>query len=1320
MRASIAGAIAVAWAGVAVSAPFNPSRMSVVTGTNAFPSSSIAIGVALDGDHLLARNLNNNGLYVLQRHFGGMDKWNVQAKLELAPGVNFTATASLALAGDVAVVGNTSDDTAATDAGAVYVFLRNYPAADAWGYWKTVTEPGASTGDNLGNRVVTDGRYLAVVSGSTNNPVQLFGRNTGGADNWGRIKEFPLTVPLVGSAVDLEGDVLVIGDFMPTTNEQVRIYERNAGGPDNWGLVTTLTPADHPTSNRQFGASVSLAGPWLAVGASQDKEAGGGNEGAVYVFHRDLGGANQWGQMAKRLPDPSQAGELGSSVRVRGDTVVASAPLDPGGRSMFGTVDGGALYVFQRNAGGSNAWGRTAKLLAETNTASLGWETFGEAGLGLGDDIIAATTFGQASAPLGGARVFQEYACPDWTLLKKITPDSPATNGEFGAAVVVDESYLSAGMPGSSPNASNEGGFVTFERNLSGPDAWGQRSLVGGGGVTATNARSGSALALSPQYQVMGSPGRSGYGGIQIRGVIIGGGVTFSKFISAPDLEPGEQFGAAVAVWGDNVLAGAPLNDTAAIGAGAAFIFNRNQGGSNEWGLVRRLDPSPLPATADFGRSAALYRDIAAVGAPYESDLIDGMGAVYVFQANRGGSNNWGQVRRLKVSGIDVPYLGWSVALWGDVLAVGAVGDDSGTPNSGAVYLFERNRGGPDNWGLIKKVKSPTPQDNAEFGWSVALRGDRLVVGEPRRDDDFADQGRVFVFERNQDGTDQWGFVTRIDPPAPQLQAWFGASVALINDRIAVSAPYEDSGTATNAGAVYLFQPDCLRITTTNDVVNAGDGLTSLREAINLANVSTQTTFTVHIPDGVFVSTSTSPHVIANTGCQIILQGQGARRTALDKNGLGRLFQLNPGTTGELRDLTIKNGRAPDGADGMGSTNGGFGGFGGGLLTYGDWNLVRCAIVSNTAGNGGNAQAGQGTTVGSGGKGGGLHAQQGRITIRDCTISHNHAGDAGASGDLGADGGVGGGLSATSVAELRIFNSTIFGNTAGQGSASASDGDGGGVHSFGAVTIRHSTISHNSAGGGANRGSGGGIFMDDPTPLKFSILNNNTGASSAPDAYAVFDDAAYNLISNTNGVTMTGSPVSNIVGVLAMIGGAEVVNNGGPTDTMLPQPGSPVIDKGDATLANLLAKDQRGYLRPTNGISIDLGAVETTTDLDGDGVPDEWELARGTDREEPADAAADLDGDGLTGVQEYIMDANPYGSDPLAVVQIVQTGVTAQLQVPSTTSRVYSLQTTLSLTGGVWSPIPTQQDVPGNGGLLTLVHTNSAPGRGYRVVVELP
>lgn len=1321
MRASLASLLAVAWAGVAVSAPFNPSQLRVITGTNVFPYSSIASAVALDGDHLLARNRNDADIFVLQRHLGGADKWNIRAELQFAPGVGLTLSSSMALGGDVAVVGNTGDSTAAPTSGAVYVFLRNHPTSDAWGYWKTVTAPGAAAGDRLGVRVATDGRYLAVSALSTGAvAVQLFARQAGGADHWGWVKAIPLATPHGSAAVALDGDLLAVGEHGSTSNELVRLFERNAGGEENWGLIKTLTPTDGANSNRAFGISVSLEGDWLAVGASQDREAGAGNEGAVYVFHRHAGGTNAWGQVAKRLPDPFQAGRMGASVSLRGDTLVAGAEDDPGARQLLGGTDGGALYVFQRNEGGADAWGRTARLLAETNTATLGSSGFGGAGVALGDDVLLAATFSDSFAPLGGARVFQECACPDWTLLKKITPDSPANNEEFGTAVVVYESYLSAGRPGSSPNASNEGGFVTFERNLSGPDAWGRRSLVGGGGVTATNARSGSALALSPQYQVIGSPGRDGYGRIEIRGFIIGGGVTFSKSISAPDLEPGEQFGASVAVWGDTVLAGAPLNDTAAIGAGAAFIYSRNQGGSNEWGLVQRLAPSPLPATADFGRSAALYRDIAAVGAPYESDLIDGMGAVYVFQANRGGSNNWGQVRRLKVPGIDVPYLGWSVALWGDVLAVGAVGDDAGAPNSGAVYLFERNRGGADNWGLIKKVKPPTPQDNAEFGWSVALRGDRLVVGEPRRDDDFADQGRVFVFERNQDGTDQWGFVTRIDPPTPQLQAWFGASVALINDRIAVGAPYEDQGTATNAGAVYLFQPDCLRITTTNDAVSPSDGLTSLREAITLANGSTQATFTVYVPDGVFASPTSTPFKVSNTATRIILQGQGARRTVIDGQGAGGGLDLWSGTTGEVRDLTIRNVRSPDAADRQGSTNGSDGAAGGGIFAAGDWKLVGCAIISNTAGNGGNAEVGQNTMVGRGGYGGGIFLSSGRLEIRNCTISHNRAGNAGTTGDIGNIGGYGGGIFSTYGTELTLLNSTVFDNSAGEGSPSSSDGRGGGVSSFQSLTIRHSTISHNSAGSGTNRNDGGGVFSVDPVTMKFSILNNNTGASTAPDADAVFDNPAYNLISNTNGVTFTGTPVSNIVGVLAMIGGAEVVNNGGPTDTMLPQPGSPVIDKGDATFGNPLNNDQRGYLRPTNGISIDLGAVETTHDFDGDGVPDDWELARGTDREEPADATADLDGDGLTGVQEYIMDANPYGSDPLAVVQIVQTGVTAQLQVPSSTSRIYSLQTTLTLTGGVWSPIPTQQDVPGNGGLLTLVHTNNAAGRGYRVVVEVP
>ncbi|MBW7907417.1 MAG: hypothetical protein H3C50_00630 [Kiritimatiellae bacterium] len=192
-----------------------------------------------------------------------------------------------------------------------------------------------------------------------------------------------------------------------------------------------------------------------------------------------------------------------------------------------------------------------------------------------------------------------------------------------------------------------------------------------------------------------------------------------------------------------------------------------------------------------------------------------------------------------------------------------------------------------------------------------------------------------------------------------------------------------------------------------------------------------------------------------------------------------------------------------------------------------------------------------------------------------------------------------------------------------------------------------------------------------------------------------------------------------VFGVLAQIGGSPG-NYGGQTDTMMPQSGGPVIDKGDASFGNPLANDQRGYLRPTNGITIDLGAVETTADFDGDGVPDDWEKANGTDFEEPADGAADLDDDGLTGAQEYVQDSNPYDSEPFAIELINQTGATARITFPTSADREYSLQTTVNLTGGNWNAVPGQQNVPGTGGNLSLFHTNNASDRAYRIAVEVP
>jgi hypothetical protein len=143
-------------------------------------------------------------------------------------------------------------------------------------------------------------------------------------------------------------------------------------------------------------------------------------------------------------------------------------------------------------------------------------------------------------------------------------------------------------------------------------------------------------------------------------------------------------------------------------------------------------------------------------------------------------------------------------------------------------------------------------------------------------------------------------------------------------------------------------------------------------------------------------------------------------------------------------------------------------------------------------------------------------------------------------------------------------------------------------------------------------------------------------------------------------------------------------------------------------------------LRPTNGITIDLGAVETTTDFDNDGVPDAWEQARGTDYQEPADAAADLDNDGLNGYDEYVIDTNPYDSAPFAITDLIQSSEITRITVLTSAERLYTVQATTNLAGGGWNAVSGQQNLTGVGGPMTFIGTNTQPERVFRVRVRVP
>ncbi len=90
--------------------------------------------------------------------------------------------------------------------------------------------------------------------------------------------------------------------------------------------VTQLeTPADGAMYD-WFGYSVSVSGDILVVGAHQATVSGNWKQGAAYVFTRNQGGADAWGQVARLTAADGAADDwFGTSVLVSGDTLVVGA-----------------------------------------------------------------------------------------------------------------------------------------------------------------------------------------------------------------------------------------------------------------------------------------------------------------------------------------------------------------------------------------------------------------------------------------------------------------------------------------------------------------------------------------------------------------------------------------------------------------------------------------------------------------------------------------------------------------------------------------------------------------------------------------------------------------------------------------------------------------------------------------------------------------------------------------------------------------------------------------------------------------------------------
>jgi len=248
-----------------------------------------------------------------------------------------------------------------------------------------------------------------------------------------------------------------------------------------------------------------------------------------------------------------------------------------------------------------------------------------------------------------------------------------------------------------------------------------------------------------------------------------------------------DQFGWSVAALeNDRVLIGAPYDDTAALDAGAAYLYSTN-------GTLLTTFINPAPSTNDaFGWSvAALGNNRVLIGAPTDDTGSGRAGAAYLFAAD-------GTPLTMFTNPTPVvnDLFGWAVASVGnDLVLISAYMDDTGKTDTGIAYLFSTNGA------LLNTITNPTPAYRDEFGYSVAALGkDRLLIGARADTRGVAFAGAAYLYNTN--GT----LLTTFTNPAPVSYDYFGNSVAAIgDDRVLIGAFSKDTG-ATDSGVVYLFR----------------------------------------------------------------------------------------------------------------------------------------------------------------------------------------------------------------------------------------------------------------------------------------------------------------------------------------------------------------------------------------------------------------------------------------------------------------------------------------------------------------------------------
>ena len=257
-----------------------------------------------------------------------------------------------------------------------------------------------------------------------------------------------------------------------------------------------------------------------------------------------------------------------------------------------------------------------------------------------------------------------------------------------------------------------------------------------------------------------------------------------------------DHFGHSLSSDGVWIAVGMPQDSSEASLRGSVHIYWKN---GDTWLLHQRISPDPIPGSGEnlfFGTSVSLSGDLLLVGAPGDDEVGINAGSAHVFQLQED-TGLWEETDKLFSTTPAInDRLGTTVSIHAQLgLAIAGQLDADGT---GELHTWTVDG---SNWVQQEQLSNPSGESNTKFGISFDFDGSTLIAGAP---DEQGGRGSVWIMTY-ESSTNNFTVDALLQPDSSVLAPHFGSSVSISGNAIVIGSPHDGDG-MLNGGAAYLFK----------------------------------------------------------------------------------------------------------------------------------------------------------------------------------------------------------------------------------------------------------------------------------------------------------------------------------------------------------------------------------------------------------------------------------------------------------------------------------------------------------------------------------